>query len=94
MVKPVAASLVSEQPQVAQAAAGKDAVPKARAYGRGAGRVMRTHLSHPVAWPWILRTIGGLGSIVLPRRFHRFSRRAKSARAHGVIEGILRAGAR
>jgi hypothetical protein len=70
------------------------AVPKARAYGRGAGRVMRTHLSHPVAWPWILRTIGGLGSIVLPRRFHRFSRRAKSARAHGVIEGILRAGAR
>jgi hypothetical protein len=66
---------------------------KARSYGRGAGRVMRKHLTRPTAWPWILRTVGGLGSIALPRRFHRFPRRAKWARAYGMLEGALGIGA-
>jgi hypothetical protein len=63
---------------------------KARRYGRGTGQLIRAHAARPASWPYAVRTLAGLVSVLLPARFHRHSRRAKLARARGIAEGLLR----
>jgi hypothetical protein len=70
-------------------AGGDGYVLRARAYGRGTGRLIRRHLMNPRVWPYAIHSVLGLGSVILPRRFLQSERRAKPLRALGIVEGVV-----
>jgi hypothetical protein len=70
-------------------ASGADYVGKARSYGRGTGRLIRRHVTNPVAWPYAIRSVAGLVSVLLPARRLQSPRKAKPLRALGIVEGII-----